>query len=314
MSTPTTPVRKNPFEAFVTPETVLTKLRTLDGGYYLGDKDLPSKGQFRIGGREGNILVIKNDDTVPTEMVLRGVFEIDRRSFYMTSDGGFDPENPFGTKLSECKATCRLVPVNRDMSFKFSVNHYPTVIENVRGFEDKAPADTKDTKISILQSLTGENQPILSIKLSHALFVRKTDEKDKGTGTSDQEDSNSSVTADDDYTIANWPVAERCQGPLEALASTHDIAPIPAFDVNHRLIAPNDYKSKLCGAIVEVHFALVHHRFQAQKKSTFSAQLREMIVLRPPVGEVQSPIKKRKLASGPSTEQGSPSKKARTTA
>jgi hypothetical protein len=43
---------------------------------------------------------------------------------------------------------------------------------------------------------------------------------------------------------------------MDAAKLTHDIAPLPAFNINGDPIRPSQYKRLLKGAIVEVHFAL----------------------------------------------------------
>jgi hypothetical protein len=108
------------------------------------------------------------------------------------------------------------------------------------------------------------------------------------------------LTSPSDYTITNWPVSERCQSALEELEDSHVVNPIPAFDIDHKLIDPNEYTTKLCGALVEIHFAIVHHQIKSANKSIFNAILRELIVLRPPITNIRSPIK-RKIGASPST-------------
>jgi hypothetical protein len=112
--------------------------------------------------------------------------------------------------------------------------------------------------------------------------------------------NHSDLTIISDYDITNWPVSDRCQSALGEIVDTHVVNPIPAYDINHKLINPNDYTTKLCGALVEVHFAIVHHQIKSTKKSIFNAVLREMIVLRPPIAIIRSPIK-RKIGTSPST-------------
>lgn len=102
-----------------------------------------------------------------------------------------------------------------------------------------------------------------------------------------------------DFDIATWPVADRCKGHLHGLVSTHIICPLPAYDLDHKLIVPSEYESKLKGALVEVHMAFGHHRIKSAKRDIFTAILRELTILSPPAAVPSSPFKRRRLDAGP---------------
>jgi len=95
-----------------------------------------------------------------------------------------------------------------------------------------------------------------------------------------------------EMTIANWPIQDRTRAALERAASTHYICPLPAFDEDHTLISPIDYQKKLSGAIVQVHLALVHYFIKQEKKSVFTAVVREIVVLRSPPAAPVNPLKR----------------------
>ena len=80
-------------------------------------------------------------------------------------------------------------------------------------------------------------------------------------------------------TTANWPIQDWTWSALERATTTHYICPLPAFDEHHTLLSPNDYQKKLCGAIVQVHFTLVHYFIKQEKKSVFTAVVREIVIL-----------------------------------
>jgi hypothetical protein len=84
----------------------------------------------------------------------------------------------------------------------------------------------------------------------------------------------------------------------------HDINPIPAYDINNNLISPKNYTRELSGAVAEVHFALVHHHLKNKKRSTFTAVLRELKVLRPPI-QVSNPLKKKRRLASLTSDSGS---------
>lgn len=103
---------------------------------------------------------------------------------------------------------------------------------------------------------------------------------------------------------AEWPVPERTWAAFEHAALTHNVVPLPTFDEDHSLIAPTNYQKKLCGAVVNVHFGLVHYFIQQEKKSVFTAVVREIFVLHEPPAPPVNPLKCGRLADGPSFSLG----------
>ncbi|KAG2748657.1 hypothetical protein P692DRAFT_20732882, partial [Suillus brevipes Sb2] len=81
------------------------------------------------------------------------------------------------------------------------------------------------------------------------------------------------------------------------------------YDIDRQLIPPTQYESKLCGAVVEVHFAFFHHHIRKSKRHIFNAVLRELIVLRPPSNMPSSPLKRRNIGTGPASDKPSKGKK-----
>ena len=66
MSSPTT---EAPTEPPTEPprETTTGVNNADDGSFYAGASDITRRAEFRIGGRKGNILIVKDNETVPTE-------------------------------------------------------------------------------------------------------------------------------------------------------------------------------------------------------------------------------------------------------
>ncbi|KIO11184.1 hypothetical protein M404DRAFT_128063, partial [Pisolithus tinctorius Marx 270] len=89
-----------------------------------------------------------------------------------------------------------------------------------------------------------------------------------------------------------WPVQDPLKEALERAASTHYMSPLPAFDVNGIAIDPVDYHRLLCGAIVQVHFALFHYSIRGDRKSIFLTAAREIRVLRAPLLAPCNPLKR----------------------
>lgn len=98
---------------------------------------------------------------------------------------------------------------------------------------------------------------------------------------------------------AQWPVVGKTKEALDSVAETHNVIPLPAFDEDHEHIAPEDYQRKLSGAVVEVHFALMHYLIKQEKKSVFTAVVRQIVVLRAPPAPPVNPLKRARLSDGP---------------
>lgn len=118
-----------------------------------------------------------------------------------------------------------------------------------------------------------------------------------------------------EFTIEAWPVeSEAARKELQAIkaAATHDIIPLPAYDVNGKLIRPQDYRHLLAGAVVEVHFTLTHWTIASRRgdppADTYVADVQYMRVLVP-----APPSLPRKRCISLTDPLSSPSKKQRTT-
>lgn len=97
---------------------------------------------------------------------------------------------------------------------------------------------------------------------------------------------------------------------LEHAAVTHNVVPLPAFDKDDDHITPEEYQQKLSGAVVEVHFGMMHYFIKQDKKSIFSAVVCQIIVLCPPVAPPVNPLKWVHLSDGPTLSSGCSTKKA----
>jgi hypothetical protein len=86
---------------------------------------------------------------------------------------------------------------------------------------------------------------------------------------------------------------------LDAVKDTHNINPLPAYDLSHSMITPKDYEQCLLGTIVELHATFIRYLI-GKKGTTLIADLQEVIVLHAPWGLPQSPTT-RKLMAGPSS-------------
>ena len=143
-----------------------TKELISHGIHYAADSEIPSKCEFAFNkDLRGDILVPKGSHTALSEFILAGIFQIDARNFFMTSDGKWNSNNPLGTRLDQVKATCHLQPVDRNPDFAFSAHDYPNIIGNLRAIESLAnPRRSHDTTSIIVSDSN-------MIKIMHHLFV-----------------------------------------------------------------------------------------------------------------------------------------------
>ncbi|KAG1893117.1 uncharacterized protein F5891DRAFT_1196839 [Suillus fuscotomentosus] len=283
-----------------TPASVLNKLQTSPGGFYAAMPRLVYCTEYFAGGKDGNILITKGQDN-DEEFIIRGVFQVSRNNFHFTPDTNYDPANVFHGRLADLKLHCQLT-AGRNEAFKFSSEDFSAVCENLNAFEKSVPRPRYYETHSVIQDTIGHR----SIKLTHCLFQAK-DEADDDTSSIDGDgDGNSSTYTDglsSEFDIVTWPVADRCQGHLQDIISTHNICPLPVYDKDHILIPPLKYEEKLKGALMEAHFAFCHRHMKNSKHDIFEAIVRELIVLSPPAAMPTSRFKRRRLSDGPCTEQ-----------
>ncbi|KAG2124746.1 hypothetical protein BD769DRAFT_1669231 [Suillus cothurnatus] len=274
-----------------TPASILRELYDSPEGFYAATPRLIRHVEYFIGGRDGNILVSKRG-LQAKEFIIRGVFEISCNDFNFTPDANFNPLNIFHGCFSDAKLSCRLTAGRNDM-FRFSSEDFPDVLDNIAHFEGLIPRERDYERLSAVQVSLGQR----SIKLIHGLFEAKNE--DEYDTASDEDDNCSTNILSSDFDIATWPVADRCKGHLQDLTSTHNICPLPAYDMDHSLIPSLEYKSKLKGALVEVHMAFFHHQIKNAKHDIFNAILRQLTVLSPPAAMPINPFKRHCLNTGP---------------
>jgi hypothetical protein len=129
---------------------------------------LVNENSFTIKEIKGDIFIPKDNECKLSEIVLSGIFEIDARNFFLTSDGKWNANNSLNTHFYQVKPSCHLLPVERDKDFKFSKEDFPTIITNLRQIEKlKNPHNTQSTYSCIVE----EHGHPIAIKLSHHLFV-----------------------------------------------------------------------------------------------------------------------------------------------
>ena len=94
--------------------------------------------------------------------------------------------------------------------------------------------------------------------------------------------------------ISNWPVSVRCQKSLEELIAvdSHNINPLPAYDIDHTCLPPSKYMDKLPGATALISMAFAHHHVKQSKRHIFNAICHELVIVREAHDLPSSPYKK----------------------
>ncbi|KAG2113261.1 hypothetical protein BD769DRAFT_1673797 [Suillus cothurnatus] len=249
------PLKANSFSTQAsTPASICRKLQNAPGGFYAATPKLIRHVEYFIGGQDGNILVSKGGGLRPTEFIIHNVFEISQNDFNFTPDTNFNPSNVFHGHFADIKLSCQLTAGHDDV-FQFSSEDFPDVLNNLIHFEGLIPGTREYEKLSVIHNSLSQR----SIKLTHSLFKASQENQRDTTSQVDSDDNYSTNGLSSVFDITTWPVADRCKGHLQRLISTHIICPLPAYNLDHKLILPSEYESKLKGALVEVHMAFCHH-------------------------------------------------------
>ncbi|KAF8520056.1 hypothetical protein JB92DRAFT_3111911 [Gautieria morchelliformis] len=275
---------------------IMRKLTDL--GYYLGHGDIATKVAFIAGGHMGDRLVAHDDvnDSQLEEVGLSLVGEVSHDGAWPTPEGAYCPAsklNP-GEKITSVKARFELVtPSDPKLAlFKQDWEKYLTNIHSIHEAALKDCTHRTECKEPV------QNAGCLIVR--HPLVIEQTANDDMTESSNEGEDlSEGEKALMMQISFNGWPVSHAWRKELDAVKATHDVNPLPAYDIDHNMIAPKDYERCLLGAAVEVHVTLIHYLI-GKKGSTMVADLREMIVLRPPRRLPQSPTKQ-SLIAGPSS-------------
>jgi hypothetical protein len=112
--------------------------------------------------------VPKETQSSLSEYIFAGVFQIDARNFFLTSDGKWNANNPLSTRLDQVKPSCHLLPVQGDPEFNFSSSDFPMIISNLHAIETLANPRKNCETLSVVISDSAQSS---AIKLTHHLFV-----------------------------------------------------------------------------------------------------------------------------------------------
>jgi len=88
------------------------------------------------------------------------------------------------------------------------------------------------------------------------------------------------------FSIENWPdFTDATRGGPDSIRQTHWVIPIPAYDIEGKLIDLHYYCHHLEGAVAEVHFNLSHwaiSRHGVPGKDVYTADMVLIRILTPP--------------------------------
>lgn len=114
---------------------ILNKIKKYEsnGIYYLANDNIVDQCEFVYDRNiKGEALVPKDNSNNISETTFSGVFEIDTRNFFMTSDGKWNSNNLLSTCLDQVKPSCRLVTPIRDDDFSSFTNDFQKIVANIR--------------------------------------------------------------------------------------------------------------------------------------------------------------------------------------
>ncbi|KAG6380917.1 hypothetical protein JVT61DRAFT_5309 [Boletus reticuloceps] len=276
-------------------DTVLQRLTTPSLTAKYAGVAVPTQNLEFKSRNSGDILVVKQGDE---EFILRGVFQVARNDFFLTPDGSFNPANALGTRFQDVKLNCHLT-VPSPNTFPFAVTDYPTCIENLRMLERIVKHDKKDETLS---TLSGS----LKRRFSSDSPSAPNDNEEPKANKIDSEtlESASDEGLGEEFAMETWPVAPRCVDVLKEILATHDLCPLPAYDKKGRLIPPTQYEAMLKGAMVEAHFALIHHYIKSSKRHIYVAMVRKLQILCSPPPMPTSPFKRLRVSADKGSKKG----------
>lgn len=147
---------------------IVTELHNLqsEGIHYAADNDLDSQCEFVYNkSLKGSVLIPKDNASKTSEFILAGVFQIDPRNFFMTSDGKWNQNNAINSRFDQVKPSCHLGPIQRNEDFSLVNDQFSILINNIRTIQNLAnPQKSRDVSNFIVG-----NPP--TIKITHHLFV-----------------------------------------------------------------------------------------------------------------------------------------------
>ncbi|CAK5266162.1 unnamed protein product [Mycena citricolor] len=268
----------------------------LDSPYYLAHPDVMSHVVWKQMGRTNFLVTTASvQNAGPTEVApvanadagqstssdgdvadpsqfeaaeLHCVATIGLEDCWLNPDGNF-PIPGGATELAKVTLNCQAVsPPN---SGKYAAP-YTKSMAVLRGLADRVK-----TPGFSLKGMLDSKKP--GFKLRHVPFRLPEDDSDKGCELEGLED---------------WPVKKQ-QGESAKIEmeGKYVVDRLCAYDLGGRIIAPEDYMSKLPGATVAATFTLTHFSFKNKGEDTIVADIVKLRVIESKIAAPSSPRKRR---------------------
>ena len=106
--------------------------------------------------------------------------------------------------------------------------------------------------------------------------------------------------------MSNWPViSSEAEFECDQLSTSHRPIPLPAYDINGKLIPPDRCETLLGGAVVRVMFTLNHRiikSMKAEESNIFDADIHSIRILVNASSQMMAPRKRKTFNVDPSDE------------
>ncbi|KAI6004662.1 hypothetical protein EDD15DRAFT_2108578, partial [Pisolithus albus] len=198
--------------------------------------------------------------------VLCAIVRIDSEDFWLTADGGYLGPNTVCGEFADIKPSCAVT----DPGLEPITSDYEVVINVLQHLTQNCVTAGYSTATGFFSK---KNTGNVGFRLRHTLFEVSLSICCTLTP----------VLISEPISFERWPLTkEKIRAELLNLKSTHRILPLPAYDLEDRLIRPASYRRVLQGAIVEVHFTLSHWPIAAAKQDVYIADIEHIRLLVPP--------------------------------
>jgi len=260
----------------------------LESGLYLGDQNFEiDKVVWRRIGTDNCLVTKESADAVDAALaateatpeedspipeyypaVLSAIVHISNDDFWMTSCGHWNGPHQHCQRFSDVKLTC----TGKSPSGTPFSKDFPTVLANLTAVAN-LPAKFSNKKGLFVEKPPGERK----IKFRHVLF-------DKLEMNLEEEDSSGSESDElpPEYLIKNWPCEhDAAKRARDQMVDEFRVIPIPAYNMQSKLVHPTQYRRTLKDAVVAIRFTLKHWAISSELCDTTIADINNMRVLVP---------------------------------
>ncbi|KAF4612703.1 hypothetical protein D9613_011753 [Agrocybe pediades] len=250
---------------------------------------------------------VQNEENVPLEPALLSIIvHLSGPNSFLAPDANWTKPTTWCKTIDRAALTLAGTEPKNDQAIAEDVR---TAIETLKHFENMVHGKKSAEPKSVIKIDRSTGQPYL--KFRHALL--KTIEE--------KTENDTELESEVGYDISNWPTSHaETREALDALTQSHFIRPLPAYTRDNRLLRPDEYKTELPNAIVEVQFTFHHWGYT---NDTYAANIISIDILKSspqiittpkrrrhsPIEEEESPLAKKSRKDN--NEEPAPSKKTR---